>query len=774
MGEVYMAQDTVLDRAVALKVLPPELMKSEERVRRFIQEAKSASSLNHPHIVTIYEIGKAEVRGTDPGDAAAVPSTAIHFIAMELISGETLKQKIHHEKTDLRTLLRFLAQAAEGLAKAHAAGIVHRDLKPENIMISRDGYAKVLDFGLAKLTEQRESTADATAALTTTRDQTREGAVMGTVAYMSPEQVQARPVDHRSDVFSFGSILYEAATRAKPFVADSDLEVMHKILRDKPAPIEQLAPEVPAELRRLIRRCLAKAADQRLQSMKDLAIELNELAEDYDELTASATSHGSGSVASAPALPAPAAGGLRLRLPIAAVAVLGLAGVGFGIYSWLYHQHPESGTPPSFQSMKMTRLTGNGKIELGTLSPDGKYLANVVKEKGGYSLWVKQVATGSDVQIAQPVATPFRGVSFSPDGNYLYYVNQETGGPGYSILYQVPVLGGPARKLLFDIDTAVTFSPDGRQLAFVRGYPADREVDVMVANADGSGERKLAIRKNPDSFALLAPSWSPDGMRISAITRSTRGGIHEELLTVDAHNGQEMPLGATRWRNLNSLAWLPDGSGLVLTGMEEKGNLKSQVWFLTFPAGQARKITNDLNQYAGVSVTADSKTLATAQTNQVANVWASGAGEVRQLTFGSGGEDSIVNFRMAPDAILFTAPKGDLVHLWSMGLDGSRRTQLTSDSTNDFGPAVSQDGRTLVFMSRREDGLTHLWRMDREDGNPIQFTRGKGEILAAMAPDGRWALYLDLFTQEIWRIFIDGSSPVKIANQFIGDADISP
>src|SRR5438094_530068 len=220
MGEVYMAQDTVLDRAVALKVLPPELMKSEERVRRFIQEAKSASSLNHPHIVTIYEIGKAEVRGTDPGDAAAVPSTAIHFIAMELISGETLKQKIHHEKTDLRTLLRFLAQAAEGLAKAHAAGIVHRDLKPENIMISRDGYAKVLDFGLAKLTEQRESTADATAALTTTRDQTREGAVMGTVAYMSPEQVQARPVDHRSDVFSFGSILYEAATRAKPFVKD--------------------------------------------------------------------------------------------------------------------------------------------------------------------------------------------------------------------------------------------------------------------------------------------------------------------------------------------------------------------------------------------------------------------------------------------------------------------------------------------------------------------------------------------------------------------------
>jgi len=780
MGEVYMAQDESLERAVALKVLPPELVKSEERVRRFIQEAKSASSLSHPHIVTIYEIGKAEVRGGDAGDAAPSAGEPIHFIAMELISGETLKQKIHGEKTDLKTLLRFLAQAADGLAKAHAAGIIHRDLKPENIMISRDGYAKVLDFGLAKLTERRDNATDPTTALTTTREQTREGAVMGTVAYMSPEQVQARSVDHRSDIFSFGSILYEAATRAKPFTADSDLEVMHKILRDKPAPIEELNQEVPAELRRLIRRCMAKAPDQRLQSMKDLALELNEIAEEFDELSVSATSRGSGSGASTPALAAPMAGSRSLRLAVAAVAILGFAGVGFGAYSWLRGRSAASPAPPSFQSMKMTRLTNSGKVEGVALSPDGKYLASVMKEKGGYSLWVKQVVTGSDVQVAQPLPTPFRGMTFSPDGNYLYYVNQETGGPGYSILYQIPALGGPARKLLFDIDTAVTFSPDAKRLAFMRGYPQEKQTALMVAGADGSGERKLVVRTAPETFQASAPSWSPDGKRLAVVRLSTLGGAHTEIATVDVETGKETPLGSTRWGNiinLQDLSWVPDGSGLVLTGFEEKGNRKNQVWFLSYPGGQARKVTNDLNQYAGLSITADSKMLATAQTNTVANLWtqpAAGPGETRQITFASGSEDAITNFSIAPDGIFFAGQKGDHSHIWFMNPDGARRTQLTPDSYDEAFPLTPKGGGRIVFASQREDGLPHLWRMDRDGGNPVQITHGAGEIPVAVSPDGVWALYLDISNGGLGKVSTDGSSPRKLSDTFLGDADFSP
>jgi hypothetical protein len=265
MGEVYLARDEALGRSVALKILPPELVRNEERVRRFVQEAKAASSLSHPHIVAIHEIGEAEVRpergAEDAAGASAGPATHVHFIAMELVSGRTLRDLIHKDRTDLQTLVRHLAQAAEGLAKAHAAGIVHRDLKPENIMVSSDGYAKVLDFGLAKLTEAGGG-ADLTTAPTELARTTAAGVILGTVGYMSPEQVQGRTVDHRSDIFSFGCILYEAAARQRPFQADSDIETLHRILKERPAPLDELNTQVPGELRRLVRRCLAKSPDQ--------------------------------------------------------------------------------------------------------------------------------------------------------------------------------------------------------------------------------------------------------------------------------------------------------------------------------------------------------------------------------------------------------------------------------------------------------------------------------------------------------------------------------
>src|SRR5262245_17720517 len=241
MGEVYRARDQSLERDVALKVLPPELVQSEERVRRFTLEAKSASSLNHPHIVTIYEIGEDRVRGDGASERS---SGSLHYIAMELVQGKTLSAKIHEEKSDLKSLLGWLAQAAEGVAKAHAAGIVHRDLKPGNIMVSSDGYAKVLDFGLAKLTERGASDPALSAARTvTTVEPTSEGAVVGTVGYMAPEQVRGQVVDARADVFAFGCMLYEAATRRRPFAADSKVETMHRILHDVPAPVEELRSE---------------------------------------------------------------------------------------------------------------------------------------------------------------------------------------------------------------------------------------------------------------------------------------------------------------------------------------------------------------------------------------------------------------------------------------------------------------------------------------------------------------------------------------------------
>jgi serine/threonine protein kinase len=280
MGEVYLAQDRKLERSVALKILPPHLVKNEDRVRRFGLEAKSASSLSHPNIVTIYEIGHDAVRS--PGAPASDP---VHYISMELVSGKTLGALIHEDKVDLRTLVGYLAQAAEGLAKAHAAG----DRAPiwPGTSWCRPTASRGAGLRPRQVTEARATDIPR---MTARPDGSAVGNVVGTAGYMSPEQVQGRPVDHRSDIFAMGCILYEAATRRKPFAAETGIETMHKILNEKPVPVEELNDKVPAELRRLIRRCLAKSPDQRVQSVKDLAIELREIVEDYDTLSASGSS----------------------------------------------------------------------------------------------------------------------------------------------------------------------------------------------------------------------------------------------------------------------------------------------------------------------------------------------------------------------------------------------------------------------------------------------------------------------------------------------------
>jgi len=430
MGEVYLAQDQSLERSVALKVLPNDLTRSDDRVRRFVQEAKSASSLNHPNIVTIYEIGQEPVKNASGGGTDSGP---LHYISMELISGKTLGAKIHEEKADLKSLVGYLAQAAEGIAKAHAVGIVHRDLKPGNIMVTDDGYAKVLDFGLAKLTEKTSGPNEATEIA----DRTSEGAVMGTISYMSPEQVQGKPVDARADVFAFGSILYEAATRQRPFVADSNVEIMHKILHEKPRPVEELNPQAPAELRRVIRRCLAKQPEQRAQSMKDVAIELREVFDEYDSLSASATS-----------ATLTAAGGVmplssRRRKSLWPVIAVGAAAAAIAAFIWvgvLHRGEKNASDNSSFANMRINAQTNRGDVTDCAISPDGRYIAYIAGRNNQNSLRVRQVATGSDVEILPVQDANMEFPSFSPDGNYIYYCKRKADAPNYRVLMSVPPL----------------------------------------------------------------------------------------------------------------------------------------------------------------------------------------------------------------------------------------------------------------------------------------------------------------------------------------------
>src|SRR5499427_2828991 len=340
MGEVYLAEDTQLHRKVALKVLPADLASNRNRMRRFEQEAHAAAALNHPNIATIHEIGE---------------SAGVNFIAMEYVEGVTLREKIHREHTELRKLMRYLQQVAEGLAKAHAAGIVHRDLKPDNVMITRDGYAKILDFGLAKLTEQAMPPGVEAEAPTAVMRQplSTPGMIMGTVGYLSPEQAQGRKVDHRSDIFSFGCLLYEAATGQRAFASESTIDTLHKIVH-APAPlVKDAKPEAPADLTRIVRRCLAKDPDERYQSIKEAAIELRELRRELEgaeefETTVPPSSVGptisstpSGAATGIPLLTAPASSaeylvmGIKQHKLAAVIAAIVLVAGAIGLVAYL-------------------------------------------------------------------------------------------------------------------------------------------------------------------------------------------------------------------------------------------------------------------------------------------------------------------------------------------------------------------------------------------------------------------------------------------------------
>jgi serine/threonine protein kinase/Tol biopolymer transport system component len=729
MGEVYLARDSTLERNVALKILPPALMRSDERVRRFELEAKSASSLSHPNIVTIYEIGKDAVRSAEGAD-----SSAVHFISMELVSGKTLATLIHEDKTDLRTLLGYLAQAAEGLAKAHAAGIVHRDLKPGNIMVSADGFAKVLDFGLAKLTEMKETTPDITDAPTLGADLSREGSVVGTAGYMSPEQVQGRGVDHRSDIFSFGCLLYEAATRRRPFAAETGIETMHKILNEKPVPVEEINQKVPAELRRLIRRCLAKNPEQRVQSIKDLALELREIVDEYDTLSA-ASSTGSAVGSLAPR------GGARLKAALAMGAVLiGLGGLAVGW--WGLHRGRGSPSAHPFQSMRMTTQTTSGDVSDCVVSPDGRYLAYLSGRAGRLSLRVRQVATGSDVEVLPPSDAGLQDPAFSPDGNYLYFLRRQPDARNYSVLFQVPSLGGTAQERTFDVDSRVTFSPDGKQIAFWRGVPQKQQAQLMGVDLESSKERVVATVSSPEEYQG-APTWSPDGQRIAATILTPAPDLQSSIALFDPASGRRQDLLELPWTILRSLAWLPDGRGLVSTGMDLKSSITNQVFLVDYPEAHVQRITNDFNQYSGVSVSAQDEAVAAVRQTGLANLWvaASGGGPARQITRIATPENSPGSLAVAGGtSIVYGAARDEAYQLWTIDADGGEPRTLTTGAALSLNPHGAAD--TVVFDRLDPTGV-HIWRM-RPDGSELrQLTSGKGEQVSWLSRDG----YLVAFTR---------------------------
>jgi Tol biopolymer transport system component len=739
MGEVYVADDLRLGRRVALKILSTELAGDTSRRERFEREARAAATLNHPNIVTIHSVE----------EAGGVP-----FLTLELLDGKTLGEIIPAGGLPLDRLLTLAIPLADAVGAAHQAGITHRDLKPANVMVTSDGRVKVLDFGLAKLREEARANAETTLP---TAALTGEGRIVGTVMYMSPEQAEGKPVDQRSDVFSLGIILYEMATGVRPFSGDTQLSILSSIMKDTPRPITEAREGIPRELSKIVNRCLAKDPEDRYQSAKDLRNDLRALKNELTSGEIVPVTSGSGVTAAAPAAKKGS------RTPMLAVAGIVVVAAIVGGVMWSQRATgPVQTEPRPFDSINLTRLTTTGTAGIAALSRDGRYVAHVSIRDGKASLWLRQVATTSNVEIVPPAEVNYRGVSFSPDGDHIYYAAYPRGA-NLGNLYRVPVLGGGARLIAEDVDTAATFSPDGSQLAFLRGAPDQGESYVIVAGADGTNQRKLAVRKRPLNFTLLSVAWSPDGKAIAA-TGSNESQLSGQVVIVDVASGTERVLATPQWRLIGGVAWLADGSGLLVNAQESAGETSSQIFLAPYPSGTPRRLTNDLSTYAGVSVAPDGRSFVTVRNERRATIWTmplDDASKAVAVTTEASADDGAHGIAWMPDGrIVYTTEAGGNPDIWIMRADGSGRVQLTSTSGQDVSPKVTSDGKYIVFASDRDGGI-RAWRM-APDGSGA--TRISQDIVARAraypSADGKWVYYSEQ-SGDIRRAPIEGGAGEK-------------
>jgi eukaryotic-like serine/threonine-protein kinase len=775
MGEVYLAQDTSeLGRLVALKILPAEVAKDKDRLQRFTQEARTVSNLNHPNILTVHEFGQTD--------------TAL-FIATEYVEGVTLREHLSRRRLKLIDILDVAIQIVAALNAAHEAGVTHRDLKPENVMVRKDHIVKVLDFGLAKLSEPPAAAGGFTRpepgedVATMVMVKTEPGLVMGTVNYMSPEQSVGTGVDQRTDIWSAGVVLYEMISGSIPFPGKDIHRQIIAIQEAEPVPLAQQVEGLPERLEEIVTKCLAKDKNERYQTAKDLLIDLRNLRRkldvdaEIDRTVSPALRSPSARATISAAPPTSSANSLVSGIQQHKIATLTilvlvvLAGAAL-MYAFRRFSFASKPAPAHFQSMSISRVTTEGNVDSVTLSPDGKYIAYSLEENGKRSLWTKHLGTGSRVQIVPPVESLAMNAStFSPDGGYIYYTRVDEQNPK-GALYQVPVLGGVTpKKIITDVSQPVTISPDGKQIAFGRFHLTSPEDELFVANVDGSNERTLIKVSEPDWLSGANAAWSPDG-KMLAVGYGSKvrdpgapdGTYAMSIGIVSIANPSLKPLTSQSWPYTGNVAWFSDGTGVTFVAREQR--LKSlQIWQAAYPGGETHRLTNDLNSYDyySLSLTADGRALVAVQTDPVSNIWVAPDGDAnraRAITSGRNVQEGHYGVMWTPDnKLVFDSDVKSKASIWIVNRDGSESKPLTDGSADDFMPEVSRDGRYVVFASSRKG--FQLWRMDIDGSNPIQLTHETGAPTCSISPDGRWVVY-SLYLGGIFKVSIDGGSPTVV------------
>ena len=720
MGVVWKAVDTKLDREVAIKVLPEAFSRDPERLGRFKREAKAVAALNHPNIVTVHSVEHDPSAGSGQG---------VHWITMELVHGETLTELIPKNGLPLGRFFEISATLAEAISAAHEQGITHRDLKPDNVMVAGDGRLKVLDFGLAKLREEARGPDHPTILPTATV--TQEGKILGTVSYMSPEQAEGKPVDHRSDIFSLGVMLYQMATGRRPFEGDSSAAILASILNETPSPVTEVKPALPRHLGRIVRRCLQKDPDRRLQTAKDVRNELEELQQDV-----------SSGVLDVPASAAP-----RRSVPrIVGGAVLGTAALAAVVYSVFLRGVEQA--PATLEIKPLTSIEGaEGQP---TWSPDGSFVAYYWNGPESRDVYVMASTGGDPIKLTDGPSdstTP----RWSPDGRHIAFLSERGGA---AAVYLIPPLGGRARELvglettLLDAEDAMgstPWSPDGTELLFPRGG-ALWKIDIETGE-----EVRLTDSEAPETSDEGA-SRSFDGERI-VFTRTVGSGPRG-LWLLPAGGGEPRPLVVDEHDN-HSPAWSLDGRKIVFSSDRGRSEEMFHLWEVEIGSGRLRQLTTGLASDTAAVVGHHGR-LAYSQFYEDSDVYLSRLTDLGQerLTSHRGGS---YGPRISPDGgrVAYGSNRTGVYSIWVLDLETKSEQQLFG-ALKLSNPDWSPEGREIVFFSSRE-GQPDLWVASVDRGAPRRLVTNVNGRHPKWSPDGRAIAYV--VGNTLWAVDANGENP---------------